>query len=66
YKVFPPRFWRGAPPLNSESYGHVFPRHQRQIQGDRITGGFANVAFVDGHVKAMTLDGLRRTESWEE
>lgn len=66
YKVFPPRFWRGAPPLNAESYGHVFPRHQRQIQGDRITSGFANVAFVDGHVKAMPLDGLRRQEIWEE
>ncbi len=66
YKVFPPRYWQGAPPLNAESYGHVFPRHYRQIQQEQIVGGFANVAFVDGHIKAMTLENLRQNTLWEE
>jgi prepilin-type N-terminal cleavage/methylation domain-containing protein/prepilin-type processing-associated H-X9-DG protein len=66
YIVLPPRTWRGAPPLNEESYGHVFPRHFGRHRNDRLEGGFANVAFVDGHIKAMTLESLRRQEMWEE
>ncbi|MDW8052901.1 MAG: prepilin-type N-terminal cleavage/methylation domain-containing protein [Armatimonadota bacterium] len=66
YVVFPPRTWQGAPPLTRFSYGHVFPRHFGRIRANQIEGGFANVAFVDGHVKAMTLDALRRNELWEE
>ncbi len=66
YMVFPPRTWTGAPPLTRYSYGHVFPRHFGRLRSDNYEGGFANVAFVDGHVKAMTLDGLRRSEIWEE
>jgi prepilin-type processing-associated H-X9-DG protein len=64
--VFPPRLWHEAPPLGRERYGHVFPRHFSQIRDGRIVGGFANVAFVDGHIKPMTLDSLRRPELWEE
>ncbi|MCS7208352.1 MAG: DUF1559 domain-containing protein [Fimbriimonadales bacterium] len=66
YKVFPPRFWRGAPPLTAESYRHVFPRHFLRDRENPRLGGFANVAFVDGHIKAMTLDALSRSELWEE
>jgi len=64
--VYPPRLWEGAPPLRPHSYGHVFPRHFVQIRERRIVGGFANVAFVDGHIKPLTLDSLRRPELWEE
>ena len=64
--VYPPRLWQGAPPLRPLSYGHVFPRHFSQIRDGQVVGGFANVAFVDGHIKPMTLDSLRRPERWEE
>lgn len=66
YQVFPPRTWQGAPPLTPFSYGRVFPRHFGRLRSNSYDGGFANVAFVDGHVKAMTLDALRRAEIWEE
>jgi prepilin-type processing-associated H-X9-DG protein len=64
--VYSPRFWQGAPPLRPLSYGHVFPRHFSQIRDGQVVGGFASVAFVDGHIKPMTLDSLRRPERWEE
>jgi prepilin-type N-terminal cleavage/methylation domain-containing protein/prepilin-type processing-associated H-X9-DG protein len=64
--VFPPRLWYEAPPLGRERYGHVFPRHFSQIRDGQVVGGFANVAFVDSHIKPMTLDSLRRPERWEE
>ncbi len=64
--VYPPRFWQGAPPLQPLSYGHVYPRHFLHLRDGRVVGGFANVAFVDGHVRPMTLDSLRRSEVWEE
>ncbi|MCS7301047.1 MAG: DUF1559 domain-containing protein [Fimbriimonadales bacterium] len=66
YFVLPPRTWTGATPLNRFSYGHVFPRHFIRTRENPRLGGFANVAFVDGHIKAMTLDALRRSELWEE
>ncbi len=65
FRVEPPRFWQGAPPLQPKSYGHVWARHHLQMQGDRVVGGFASVAFVDGHVKPMTLDSLRDARWWE-
>ncbi len=65
FRVEPPRLWQDAPPLQPKSYGHVWPRHHLQMQGDRVVGGFASVAFVDGHVKPMTLNALRDPKWWE-
>lgn len=57
YRVYPPSSWRGAPPLDELSYGHCWPRHFEQ---------FANTAFVDGHVKGMSLSSaLSREELWQ-
>ncbi|MER3402550.1 MAG: hypothetical protein C4337_04460 [Armatimonadota bacterium] len=64
YRVEPPELWQGAPPLQPRSYGHVWPRHHLVLSGDAIRSGFVSVAFVDGHVKPMSLDALRRAYYW--
>lgn len=56
FRVLPPSYWQGEPPLSSLSYGHCWRRHSHQ---------FANSAFVDGHVKPLTLDHLRQQALWE-
>lgn len=54
YRVYPPPFWTGNPPLTGTSFGRCWPRHQGQ----------ANVAFVDGHVKPLTVGALRDSVRW--
>ncbi len=66
YFVTPPRLWTEQLPLSRFSYGHVYPRHMLRNRENPREGGFANVAFVDGHIKAMSLDALRRTDLWED
>lgn len=64
FRVDPPDTWTGAPPLEPTSYGHVWPRHHLILANNAVRDGFASVAFVDGHVKPMRLDALRRIEYW--
>ncbi|HSV74269.1 MAG TPA: DUF1559 domain-containing protein [Chthonomonadales bacterium] len=54
YRVYPPHFWAGNPPLTGMSFGRCWPRHH----------GRANVAFVDGHVKGLTVEALRSGVRW--
>ena len=51
----PPRatvynYWLGENQPGASPYGYVWPRHMR----------LANVAFVDGHCKALTVDALKQ------
>lgn len=55
YRVYPPKQWAGAPPLDGLSYGHCWPRHFNQM---------ATVAFAGGHVKAMTIPALNVESLW--
>jgi prepilin-type N-terminal cleavage/methylation domain-containing protein/prepilin-type processing-associated H-X9-DG protein len=55
FRVFPPKQWAGAPPLDGLSYGHVWPRQP---------GGVVNVAWVDGSAKGMRLERLREERLW--
>lgn len=54
FLINPPQKWTGSPPLTSLSFGYVYPRHQ----------GHANVAFADGHVKALTIAVLSQEAIW--
>jgi len=54
FRLYSPRFWTGATPLTSDSYGRLWARHN----------GMVNVQFVDGHVKAMKIDALRDENLW--
>lgn len=54
FLINPPQKWAGSPPLTSLSFGYVYPRHQ----------GRANVAFADGHVKALTIGALSKEALW--
>jgi prepilin-type N-terminal cleavage/methylation domain-containing protein/prepilin-type processing-associated H-X9-DG protein len=53
--LYPPSQWAGAPPVNGFSYGRVWPRHHNK----------ANVLFVDGHVKAVSIDALKDERLWD-
>lgn len=53
--IYPPFTWTGNPPLTMTSYGYVWPRHSNH----------ANTAFVDGHVKALSVDQLKDERSWD-
>jgi prepilin-type processing-associated H-X9-DG protein/prepilin-type N-terminal cleavage/methylation domain-containing protein len=53
--VYPPFTWSGNPPLTMTSYGYVWPRHHNR----------ANTLFVDGHVKALTVDSLKDERLWD-
>jgi prepilin-type processing-associated H-X9-DG protein len=55
FVVNPPSFWTGNPPLSASSYGFVWLRHNN----------LANTAFVDGHVKAMTVGQLQDERIWD-
>jgi prepilin-type N-terminal cleavage/methylation domain-containing protein/prepilin-type processing-associated H-X9-DG protein len=56
FVVRPPEVWAAvAPnPMDRESFGRVAPRHLET----------ANTLFVDGHVKAMKIDALRKSNLW--
>ncbi|BDI28763.1 hypothetical protein CCAX7_008140 [Capsulimonas corticalis] len=54
FLINPPQKWTGSTPLTSLSFGYVMPRHQ----------GKANVAFADGHVKAMSVGALSHETLW--
>jgi prepilin-type N-terminal cleavage/methylation domain-containing protein/prepilin-type processing-associated H-X9-DG protein len=55
FVIYPPFTWSGNPPLTMTSYGYVWPRHQNR----------ANSAFLDGHVKSLTVDQLRDERLWD-
>jgi len=49
--LYPPsvsNYWQGEQEPGATPYGYVWPRHLRQ----------ANVAFIDGHCKSLTIDTL--------
>lgn len=55
YRIEPPAFWTGSPPLRRTSFGYVWPRHN----------GRANVLWADGHVKSASVDDLRDAALWD-
>jgi prepilin-type N-terminal cleavage/methylation domain len=56
FRVYPPKQWAGAPPLDGLSYGHVWPRQ---------AGGIVNVSWVDGSAKGVRLERLRQERLWK-
>lgn len=56
FAIRPPQLWAKTPPtpLNRESYGRVVPRHTQMT----------SVLWVDGHVKAMSMEALRDPNLW--
>ncbi len=55
FTVLPPSQWTGTATLTRTSYGFVWPRHNNK----------ANVGFVDGHVKSMSIDAIRNEALWD-
>ena len=56
HRVLPPSSWAGTTnPPAANNYGYVWPRYL----------GHANVAFADGHVKAMNMGALSQESLWD-
>lgn len=55
FRLYPPRQWAGAPPLDGLSYGHVWPRHLNTI---------SNVSFADGSAKGLRLGQINDERLW--
>ncbi|RYG29716.1 prepilin-type N-terminal cleavage/methylation domain-containing protein [bacterium] len=55
YRLYPPAEWAGSTPLNGLSFGHVWPRFR---------GTHAAVLYGDSHVKAQSIDAIRKPILW--